>query len=203
MAFGLGFPSPSSSPSPSMFLLFCLSLLSSPFSHLHCRSLPPENHWHRYVMLYVLALARPGGGGLNAISCSTHVCMKLPSISKDLFPKSEALVQMIATGLQTCVCCKAFSCLELRFAIASTFVGKKTLTTLCHKVFKCTFVLSWFTQQWELFTRLVIPSDLFWFMVAFSENHLIIACRHSLSRQLHTRLNLFAFWCLIPKSHLP
>lgn len=58
-----------------------------------------------------------------AVSHSTHVYLKLLSSGKDFFPKREALIQMEARGLQSCVYCKAFSCMELRrFAMASTSI---------------------------------------------------------------------------------
>jgi len=70
-----------------------------------------------------------------AVSHSTQVYLKLLSSGKD-FPKKEALVQMAAIALQSCVYCKAFSCMELRrFAMASTSVYNKSLKALCQKMF--------------------------------------------------------------------
>lgn len=58
-----------------------------------------------------------------AVRHSTQIYLKRLSSGKDLFPEREALIQMAATGQQSHVYCKAFSCMKLRrFAMASTSV---------------------------------------------------------------------------------
>lgn len=58
-----------------------------------------------------------------AVRHSTQIYLKHLSSGKDFFPEREALIQMADTGRQSCVYCKAFSCMELRrFAMASTSI---------------------------------------------------------------------------------